>query len=48
MNEQKGLQLLILTTIHIASLTLKDLKLPQLTLNQLKQIQNQIRRTEIF
>ena len=39
-NELKRLQILILTTIHIANMTLNDLQRPQMTLKQLKQIQN--------
>ena len=44
----KMLQLLILTTVRIANLTLKDLKRPQMTLKQSKQIQNQITESKNF
>ena len=38
-NERKGLQFLLLTTIHVANMTLKDLQRLKITLKQLKQIQ---------
>ena len=40
--QAKKLQILSLTTVHNASLMLKDSKRPQKTLKQLKQLQNQI------
>ena len=44
----KRLQILLLTKIQIANLTLEDFKWPQITLKQFKQIQNEIWKTEIF
>ena len=47
-NERKRLQILFLSTIYIASLTLKDPKIPQMTLKQFKQRENQIGKTKMF
>ena len=47
-NERKRLQILFLSTIYIANLTLKDPKIPQMTLKQFKQRENQIGKTKMF
>ena len=46
--KKKRFQILLLTTIHIVTLTLKDPKCPQMTSKQLKQIQTLNGGTKIF
>ena len=48
MNYQKRLQILLLIRINFLTLTLKDVNGPQVTLKELKQIQDQLGNRKVF